>query len=55
MATNTGRGSRVGAVKGRSQFVNPTNGTHVKRDTTTGRIMDVKSDSAPFKGVRKEK
>ena len=58
MATNkpTGDNSRVGAVKGRSQVYNPTNGLWIKRDTTTGRFMDVKtSSSSPFKGVRKEK
>lgn len=31
-------------------------GHYVKRDTGTGRFMDVKtSDKAPFKGVRREK
>ena len=52
MAKNTGSGSRVGAVKGRSEFKHP-NGTYVKRDTATGRILDV-SDK-PHKGVRDEK
>lgn len=58
MATNkpTGDNSRVGAVKSRSQVYNPTTGLWTKRDTTTGRFMDVKtSSSSPFKGVRKEK
>jgi hypothetical protein len=45
---------RRGAVKGRSQFVGP-GGHHVKRNDKTGRIMDVKADLKPFKGVRKEK
>jgi hypothetical protein len=27
----------------------------VKRDTTTGKFMEVKSDGKPFKGVRREK
>lgn len=49
-----GDGHRVGAVKGRSQAQTPS-GNWVKRDTGTGRFMDVKSDSKPFKGVRKEK
>jgi hypothetical protein len=35
MAKNTGKGHRVGAVKGRSEFKHP-NGTYVKRDTKTG-------------------
>ena len=52
MAKNTGKGSRVGAVKGRSEFKHP-NGTYVKRDTATGRILNV-SDK-PHKGVRDEK
>lgn len=55
MAKNgkTGDGRRVGAVKVRSQFQHP-NGHWVKRNTETGRIMDVKSNEKPFKGVRKE-
>ena len=51
-----GDNARVGAVKGRSQVYNPKTDSWVKRDTTTGRFMDVKSSSnSPFKGVRKEK
>lgn len=55
MASNTGKGYRQGAVRGRSQVHNPKTNTYVKRDDATGRFMDGKSDSAPFKGVRKEK
>jgi hypothetical protein len=57
MATNppTGDGHRNGAVRERSQVYNPKNDCYVKRDTETGRFMDVKSDGEPFKGVRKEK
>ncbi|WP_441000415.1 hypothetical protein [Fodinibius sp. SL11] len=56
MATNppSGDGHRNGAVRKRSQFKGP-DGKWIKRDTETGRIMDRKSDSEPFKGVRKEK
>ena len=56
MATNppTGDGHRNGAVRGRSQTQTPS-GHYVKRDTRTGRFVDVKSDRKPFKGVRKEK
>ena len=54
MATNTNKGHRKGAVKERSQFLNPTTGHYIKRDTTTGRILDVKKDGTPFKGVKKE-
>ncbi len=56
MAKNTGDNYRRGAVDNRSQTYNPQNGLYVKRDTETGRFMDVKTSSAtPFKGVRKEK
>ncbi|MDC5289605.1 hypothetical protein NRA57_02775 [Acinetobacter baumannii] len=42
-------------VKDRSQTQTPS-GHWVKRDTDTGRFMDVKtSEKTPFKGVRKEK
>jgi len=49
-----GDNARKGAVKNRSQFEMP-NGNWAKRDSETGRIMDVKQDGEPFKGVRKEK
>lgn len=57
MATNgiSGDNRRHGAVKDRSQTQTPS-GHWVKRDTNTGRFMDVKtSDKTPFRGVRKEK
>lgn len=56
MATNPpkGDGHRNGAVRQRSQTKTPS-GNYVKRDTNTGRFIDVKSDNKPFKGVRKEK
>lgn len=56
MAANPPKGDnrRNGAVKERSQTQTPS-GHFVKRDTNTGRFMDVKSDGRPFKGVRKEK
>lgn len=57
MAKNNppGDGGRIGAVMGRSQTQTPS-GDWVKRDTATGRFMDVKTSSpAPFKGVRREK
>ena len=57
MAKNNppGDGHRIGAVMLRSQAVAPS-GHYVKRDTETGRFLDVKtSDKAPFKGVRREK
>ena len=57
MATNKpyGDNARKGAVKGRSQAHNPNTHQWVKRDTSTGKFMDVKQDGKPFKGVRKEK
>lgn len=57
MAKNgkVGDGHRNGAVTGRSQTYNPTTSQWVKRDTATGRFMDVKQDGTPFKGVTKEK
>jgi hypothetical protein len=42
-------------IKDRSQFLNNLIGRFTKRDTETGRIIDVKSDDKPFKRVRKEK
>ncbi|MCT4562373.1 MAG: hypothetical protein N4A41_13470 [Crocinitomicaceae bacterium] len=54
MATNSGKNSRNGPVKNRSQVFNPITGNYVKRDTKTGKFIDVKSDGKPFKGVRKE-
>lgn len=54
MATNQGKSVRKGAVRKRSQVYNPSTGHYVKRDSETGRFIDVKSDGKPFKGVRKE-
>lgn len=52
MAKNSGKGYRKGAVKGRSEIKHP-NGSYIKRNTSTGRFMNV-SDK-PHKGVRDEK
>lgn len=56
MATNPpqGDGHRNGAVRDRSQTYNTKTETWVKRDSETGRFMDVRSDGKPFKGVQKE-
>lgn len=51
MAKNTGKGHRVGAVKGRSEFKRGT--TWFKRDTATGRILNGSPNQ--HKGVRNEK
>lgn len=57
MATNPPKGDnhRNGAVRDRSQVLNPKTDRYVKRDGDTGRFMDVKADSGKFKGVRTEK
>lgn len=55
MARNTNNGTRKGAIRERTQVFNPTTGHYVKRDASTGKFMDVKSDGKPFKGVVTEK
>lgn len=57
MATNkpTGDNHRIGAVRERSQALNPKTDLYVKRDSNTGRFMDVKTSGGKFKGVRTEK
>ncbi|WP_431165107.1 hypothetical protein [Tenacibaculum halocynthiae] len=57
MAKNkpVGDNARKGAVKQRSQVLNPKTNLYVKRDTETGKFMDVKTSRGKFKGVRKEK
>ncbi len=51
-----GDNARVGAVKNRTQVYNPRTELWVKRDSGTGRFIDVKTSSnTPFKGVTKEK
>lgn len=55
MAKNTGRGSRAGAVTGRTQVRNDRNGMWTKRDSSTGRFLKAKASGGSFKGVRKEK
>jgi len=57
MAVNKpyGDGHRKGAVRGRSQTHNPKTSQWVKRDSDTGKFMDVKQNGKPFKGVKKEK
>jgi len=57
MATNKpiGDNARKGAVKERSQVLNPKTEQYVKRDTEAGKFMDVKTSGGKFKGVREEK
>ena len=45
---------RVGAVRQRSQTLNPVTKTWTKRGPD-GQFMDGKKDGTPFKGVRKER
>ncbi|WP_447951164.1 hypothetical protein [Chryseobacterium koreense] len=57
MAVNKpiGDNSRKGAVRQRCQVLNTKTNLWVKRDTTTGRFLDVNQNGKPHKGVRKEK
>ncbi len=57
MAKNkpTGDNARKGAVKNRSQVLNPKTKLYVKRNADNGQFMDVKTSGGKFKGVRKEK
>ena len=57
MAKNnpSGDNRRYGQVTGRSQTYNEKIDRFIKRDTSTGRFMDQKTDGKPFKGIRKEK
>ena len=48
-------GHRHGAVKHRSQVFNSRINRWIKRDTSNGRFIEVKSDSERFKGIRREK
>ena len=56
MAKNGSKGAgRKGAIKGRSQFKNTLINRFIKRNSKSGKILDVKSNKKPFKGVRKER
>ena len=52
MAKNTGKNTRKGAVKDRSQFFNEKTNTFLKRGPD-GKFMSGKS--TPYKGIRTEK
>jgi len=54
MATNSGNNFKKETVKDRSQIFNSATGNYIKRDTSTGKFIDVKSDGKPFRGVRRE-
>ena len=51
MGKNTGSGTRLGAVKNRSQTFNDKTGQYIKRGAD-GKFMS--SKDTPYKGVRKE-
>ena len=53
MAKNTNNNTRKGAVKDRSQVLNPKTKLYVKRDKKTGKFISAKA--TPYKGVSKEK
>jgi hypothetical protein len=57
MAKNApiGDNARRGAVRNRSQTLNPITNNWTKRNGDNGQFMDQKQDGDPFKGVRKEK
>ncbi|WEV56162.1 hypothetical protein [Ligilactobacillus acidipiscis] len=56
MATNPPKNNaRKGVVRQRSQTYNPKTNRFVKRNSETGRFMDVKQNGSKFKGVRTEK
>jgi hypothetical protein len=55
MGKNTGRGFRLGDVRGRSQVRNPRTRVWTKRNDSTGRFAAVKTSGGRFKGVRTEK
>lgn len=56
MAVNKpyGDNARKGAVRERSQVLNPKTNLYVKRNANTGQFMDVKTTGGKFKGVRTE-
>jgi predicted aconitase with swiveling domain len=53
MAKNTNDDHRIGSVNDRVQIFNPKTELWAKVDTNTGKIIDVKQDGKPFKGVAK--
>lgn len=40
--------------KNRTQIYNPVTGNYIKRDSSSGKFIDVKSDGKAFKGIKKE-
>lgn len=54
IGTNRGDGRRNGPVKERKQVYNSKIEKWVKIDTTTGKIIGVKKDGDPYKGVQRK-
>ncbi len=52
MSKNTDKNTSKSTVSGSSQVLNPTTGHYIRRDSKTGKFMDVKTDGKPFKGVK---
>lgn len=50
-----GDNARKGAVKQRSQVLNPKTNLYIMRNTENGQFMDIKVSGGKFKGIRKEK
>lgn len=46
--------ARIGVVRQRTQFLNKRTGLYVKRNSTNGQFMDVKTSGGKFKGIKKE-
>lgn len=54
MAKRDQTGKLKGAISKRVQALNPVTKKWVKIDTSTGRIVNHKKSSGPYKGVRKK-
>jgi hypothetical protein len=54
MAKRDRSGKLKGPISHRIQALNPVTKKWVKIDTSTGKIIDHKSSSGPYKGVRKK-
>jgi hypothetical protein len=53
MGKNTGNGTRIGIIGGRTQVYNDKTDCYIKRDTETGRFIGVKK-ATPFKDIKRE-
>ena len=53
--SRTSRDARVGGTRGRPKRADTKTGLWAKRDSTTGRFLDVKKADGSFKGVKRER